>query len=65
MKHICVEAWHPGKNLVGDEHTISFKGQHANKLRINYKKAGGRSLPDAVKQEEVTAKKEQAQVRGT
>ena len=33
-------AWLPGRDLSGDEQTMGFKGQHADKLRINYKKEG-------------------------
>jgi len=33
-------AWLPGRDLSGDEQTMGFKGQHADKLQINYKKEG-------------------------
>jgi ribosomal protein L37AE/L43A len=33
-------AWMPGRDLSGDEQTMGFKGKHADKLRITYKKEG-------------------------
>ena len=40
-------AWLPGRDLSGDEQTMGFKGQHADKLRINYKKEGNGFQPTA------------------
>ena len=33
-------AWMPARDISGDEQTMGFKGKHADKLRITYKKEG-------------------------
>jgi hypothetical protein len=37
MQQVFQSAWSPAKDLAGDEQTIGFQGQHADKLFINYK----------------------------
>ena len=39
-KAYFLKACHPEKNVAGDEQTVALKGQHFEKLRINFKKAG-------------------------
>jgi hypothetical protein len=41
-------AWDCGANLSGDEQTIGFKGNHADKQRVNYKHEGDGFLTDAL-----------------
>jgi len=47
-------AWDVGSHLSGDEQTIGFKGNHADKQRINYKKEGDGFLADAIAEDGYT-----------
>ena len=40
IKYISIQVWNPDKYLACDEKTISFKVQHVDKIRINFRKAG-------------------------
>ena len=48
MMHISKKAIILGKNISVDEMDISFQGQHRDKQRINYKRAGDGFLVDAL-----------------
>jgi len=48
MQKVSMAAWVCGANLSGDEHTIGFKGNHADKQRVNYKCEGDGFLADAL-----------------
>jgi hypothetical protein len=48
MQKTSMEALGWGPLLSGDEQTIEFKGNHADKQRINYKREGDRFLTDAI-----------------
>ena len=48
MQKTSIEAWDCGRALSGDEQTIGFKGNHADKQRINYKREGDGFLTDAI-----------------
>jgi hypothetical protein len=41
-------AWDVGSQIYGDEQTIGFKGNHAAKQRIDYKKEGDGFSADAI-----------------
>ena len=45
---ISRSAWLLGKKLSVDEQTIGFKGRHADKIRVTYKKEGDGFMCDAV-----------------
>jgi hypothetical protein len=48
MVHVSLKAMIVGKYISVDEQTISFKGRHADKLRITYKKEGDGFQCDAL-----------------
>jgi len=48
MQKVSMAAWDCGANLSGDEHTIGFKGNHADKQRVNYKCEGDSFLTNAL-----------------
>ncbi len=48
MQKASMEAWDCGPSLSGDEQTVGFKGNHADKQRINYKREGDGFLTDAI-----------------
>jgi len=54
MQTISMEAWDVGSHLSGDEQTIGFKGNHADKQRISYKKEGDGFLADAIAEDGYT-----------
>ena len=49
-----MEAWDVGSHLSCDEQTIGFKGNHADKQRISYKKEGDGFLADAIAEDGYT-----------
>ena len=38
----------PSKHLTGDNQSLSFKGQHVDKIRINFKKSGDEFQDDTL-----------------
>jgi Transposase IS4/SAP domain len=54
VQTISMEAWDVGSHLSGDEQTIGFKGNHADKQRISYKKEGDGFLADAIAEDGYT-----------
>ena len=54
MQTISMEAWDVGSHLSGDEQTIGFIGNHADKQRISYKKEGDGFLADAIAEDGYT-----------
>ncbi len=54
VQTISMAAWDVGSHLSGDEQTIGFKGNHADKQRINYKKEGDGFLADAIAEDGYT-----------
>jgi Transposase IS4 len=48
MQQVFLSAWVPAKDLAGNEQTIGFQGQHADKLRITYKAEGDGFQCDAL-----------------
>lgn len=48
IQQVSVFAWSLGKNLAGDEQTLSMQGMHPDKLRITFKKAGDGFMCDAI-----------------
>ena len=43
-----MSAWRLGRDILGDEQTIGFQGQHADKLHITYKAEGDGFQCDAL-----------------
>jgi hypothetical protein len=54
VQTISMEAWGVCSHLSGDEQTIGFKGNHADKQRISYKKEGDGFLADAIAEDGYT-----------
>jgi hypothetical protein len=54
VQTISMAAWDVGSHLSGDEQTIGFKGNHADKQRINYKREGDGFLADAIAEDGYT-----------
>ena len=48
IKSISIQVCRPDKYLAGKEQTISFKVQHVDKIRINFRKARYGFLDDAI-----------------
>ena len=48
IQTVSMAAWDMGKGISCDEQTIGFKGNHADKQRINYKKEGDVFLADSL-----------------
>ena len=48
IQSVSMEAWDMGRNISCDEQTIGFKGNHADKQRISYKKEGDGFLADTL-----------------
>ena len=48
IQTVLIAAWDMGHKLSCDEQTIGFKGNHADKQRISYKKEGDGFLADAL-----------------
>ena len=48
IQTLLISAWDMGHKLSCDEQTIGFKGNHADKQRISYKKEGDGFLADAL-----------------
>lgn len=48
MQQVIVFAWICGRDLAGDEQTVAMQGQHGDKLRITFKKAGDGFMCDAI-----------------
>ena len=46
--------WRLARDIAGDEQTMGFKGNHADKLRITYKKEGSGFQVDAISDDEYT-----------
>ena len=43
-----MRAWRMGRDISGDEQTLGFQGQHADKLQITYKAEGDGFQCDAL-----------------
>jgi hypothetical protein len=54
VQTISMAAWDVGSHLSGDEQTIGFKANHADKQRINYKKEGDVFLADTIAEDGYT-----------
>jgi hypothetical protein len=48
IQTVSMAAWDMGRGIPCDEQTIGFKGNHADKQRINYKKEGDGFLADSL-----------------
>ena len=54
IKYTIIQVWHCGKHLAGYGQTISFKGQHVDKIRITFKKSGDEFHVDSLCDERYT-----------